>query len=79
VLWPVSRGGDFRLPDPGRADHQDVLGVNLIPQIVAKAFPAPAVAQGNGDGAFGIALADDETVKLGDDFAGGQVGHSVDP
>ena len=68
---------DLGLADAGGADHQDVLGIDLIPQVVAKALPAPAVAQSHGDGAFCVGLADDEAVKLGDDFARGQVGHSV--
>ena len=35
----------------------------------------PAGAQGHGDGALGVGLPNDETVELGDDFAGGQIGH----
>jgi hypothetical protein len=31
---------------------------------------APAVAQGDGDGALGVLLADDEAVEFRDDFAG---------
>jgi hypothetical protein len=36
---------------------------------------APAVAQGDGDGALGLVLADDVAVELADDLAGGQFGH----
>src|SRR5690606_41033231 len=39
---------------------------------------APAVAQGDGDGALGVGLADDVAVELGDDLAGRQgrcIGH----
>src|SRR6056297_1601789 len=67
--------GDLGLADAGGADHQDVLGVNLVAQVVGQLLAAPAVAQGDGGGALGVLLADDETVKLADDFAGGQVGH----
>src|SRR5690606_29391767 len=35
----------------------------------------PAVAQRYGHGALGVALADDEAVKLGYDLARGEVGH----
>ena len=38
--------------------------------------PPPAVAQRDRDGALGVGLADDEAVELGDDFAGGEVGHA---
>lgn len=34
----------------------------------------PAVAQGDGDGAFGAVLADDVLIEFGDDFSGGHVG-----
>ena len=67
---------DFGLAHAGGADHQDVLGVNLIPQAGGQTLAPPAVAQGDGDGAFRITLADDVAVKLGNDFARGQVGHS---
>jgi len=35
----------------------------------------PPIAQGDGDGAFRIGLADDEAIKLGNDFAGREMGH----
>src|SRR3546814_12128019 len=38
--------------------------------------PAPAVTQGDGDGALGIVLADDVAVEFVDDFAGSH-GHSI--
>jgi hypothetical protein len=67
------------LADPGWSDHQDVLGVDLVAKVVAQPFPPPAIAQGHGNGALGFLLADDEAVKFGDNLAGGEVGHSVDP
>src|SRR5690606_1310978 len=66
---------DFGLADAGRADHQDVLRQHLLAQLVVKLQPPPAVAQGDRHGALGIGLPDDEAVKLGDDFAGREVGH----
>jgi len=44
------------LPQPGGADHQAVLGRNFLAQFGGKPLAAPAVAQGNGDGALGILL-----------------------
>jgi len=67
--------GDLGLADAGGADHQDVLGINLVAQIRGELLAPPAVAQGDGDSALGVALADDEAIKLGDDLARGQVGH----
>ena len=63
------------LADAGRADHQDVLGQHLLAQLVVELQPPPAVAQRDRDRALGVGLADDEAVELGDDFAGGEVGH----
>ena len=66
---------DFGLADAGRADHQDVLRQHLFAQLVVELEPPPAVAQRDRDRALGVVLADDEAVELGDDFAGGEVGH----
>ena len=60
---------DLGLADAGRPDHQDVLGQNLLAQLVVELLPAPAVAERNGDGALGVALADDVAVELGNDLA----------
>ena len=67
--------GDFGFADAGGADHQDVLGIDLVAQIIVQLLAPPAVAQGDGHGALGVLLADDETVELRDNLAGGQVGH----
>ena len=64
--------GDLGLADAGRADHQDVLGQHLVAQRLGQLLAAPAVAQGDGDGALGVVLADDEAVEFGDDLAGGK-------
>ncbi len=61
---------DLRLADAGRADHEDVLGQHLLAHLAFEPLTAPAVAQRDGDGALGVALADDMAVKLGDDLAG---------
>ena len=68
--------GDFGLADAGRPDHQNVLRQHFLAQPVVELQPAPAVAQRDRDRALGVALADDEAVELGDDFAGGKVGHA---
>ena len=60
---------DLGLADAGRPDHQDVLGQNLLAQLVVELLAAPAVAERNGDGALGVALADDVAVELGNDLA----------
>src|SRR5215831_10202373 len=61
----------------GRADHQDILRQHLLAQLLVELQPPPAVAQRDCDRALGVALADDEAVQLGDDLAGGKVGHSA--
>ena len=68
---------DLGLADAGRADHQDVLRVDLVANVVGQLLAPPAVAQRDGDGALGVGLADDEAVELGDDLAGGEFGHVV--
>ena len=73
---PRQPARDFGLADAGRADHQDVLRQHLLAQLVVELQAAPAVAQRDGDRALGVALADDEAVELGDDFAGREVGHA---
>ena len=67
--------GDFGLADAGGADHQDVLGHHLVAHGRFELHAPPAVAQGDGDGAFGAGLADDVTIEFADDLAGGQLGH----
>ena len=46
-----------------------------LAQALVELQPSPAVAQRDRDRALGVGLADDEAVELGDDFAGGEVGH----
>ena len=61
--------GNLGLADAGWPDHQDVFGQHFVSQIVIKLLPAPAVAQRDGHGALGVSLADDEAIKLGNNFA----------
>ena len=65
---------DLGLAAAGGADHQDILGHHFVAQIVGQLLPAPAVAQGHGNGALGIILPDDVAIQCGDDLAGGQIG-----
>ena len=53
---------DLCFTDASWSDHQDVLGVDLIAQIIAQLFAAPTVAKCNGNGAFGLILADNKTI-----------------
>ncbi len=66
---------DLGLAHAGGADHEDVLGRDLVAQAAIDLLAAPAVAQRNGHGALGAGLADDVAVEFGDDFLGGHGGH----
>jgi hypothetical protein len=68
--------GDLGFTDTGRADHQDVFRGHFNAQLFRQLHPTPAIAQGNGDGALGIVLADDMAVEFVDDFTGSH-GHSI--
>ena len=63
--------GDLGFADPGRTDHQNVFGGNLVAQIFRDLLPSPAIPQRNGHGAFGFCLADNIAVQFGDDFSRG--------
>ena len=65
---------DLGLADAGRTDHEDVLRRDLGAQALGHLHAAPAIAQGDRDGALGRALPDDVLVELLDDFSGGH-GH----
>ena len=68
---------DLGLADAGRSDHQDVLGQHLLAQLVVELLAAPAIAQGDGHGALGVALTDDVAIELGHDLAGRETAHMV--
>ena len=64
--------GDLGFADAGRADHEDVLGRDLVAHLAVELLPPPAIADGDRDGPLGVVLADDVAVELGDDLARGQ-------
>jgi hypothetical protein len=70
---PGEPAGDLGLADAGRADHDDVLGRDLVAQIALDLLAAPPVAHRHGHRALGVALADHVAVELLDDLAGGQL------
>ena len=67
--------GDLGFADTGRADHQNVLGGDLVTQADIQLHPAPAVAQGDGHRPFGFVLADDVFVQLVDNLTGSHCRH----
>ena len=65
--------GDLGFADAGGADHDDVLGRDVLAQLGRQLLPPPAIADGDGHGLLGGVLADDVAIQLGDDLAGGQM------
>ena len=63
---------DLSFAHAGGADHDDVLGHDLVGQLGRELLAAHAVAQRDGDGALGVLLSDNVLVEFGDDFARGQ-------
>ena len=59
---------DLGFPNPGGADHQNILGRNFMPHGGIDLLTPPAIAQGDRHGAFGIALTHNMAVQLGNDF-----------
>ena len=62
---------DFCLAHARRADHQDVLRRDLLPQRLGHLLPPPTVAQCDRHGALRVVLPDDVLVELGDDLLRG--------
>ena len=62
---------DFRLAYAGRADHQNVLGDDLIPNLFRELSAAVSVAQGDGDRALGVVLTDDIAIQFRERSASG--------
>ena len=60
----------FSLADTGRSNHQDVLWRNFAAERFVDLYPAPAIPEGDSDGALGVVLADDVLVQFLDDFSG---------
>src|SRR5690554_3947579 len=67
--------GNLGFTHAGGADHQDILGGNLVTQAAVQLHPAPAVTQGNGHGTLGFLLAHDVFVKFVNDFTGSHCRH----
>ncbi len=66
--------GDFGFTHAGGADHEDVLGQNLVFKIGGHHLATAPVAKGNGAGSFGFVLADNELIELFHNFTRRQVG-----
>ena len=69
VGQPGQAARDFGFADAGGADHEDVLGHHLFGHLGLELLAADAVAQGDGDGALGVRLADDVLVEFADNLA----------
>ena len=67
--------GDLGLANPGRADHQDVLGGDLVAQCRVYLTTTPAITQRDSHRALGIGLADDVFVEFLNDLAWGHLRH----
>ena len=67
---PGQPAGHLRLSHPGGADHDDVVGGDLVPDVVRRLGPPPPVPHGDGNRLLGGLLAHDVAVELGDDQPG---------
>src|SRR5690606_8188465 len=63
---------DLGLSHPGGADHDDVLGRDLVAQRPLHLLASPAIAQRDRHRPLRLFLADDVSVELRDDLAGRQ-------
>ena len=68
IREPRQPARDLGLAAAGRADHQDVLGRDLLAQRIIDLHAPPAVAQRDRHRALGIGLADDVLVEFKDDL-----------
>ena len=66
---PRQRLCEQRLTDPGGADHDDVLGGDLVAEFLGNLLSTPPVPQGDGNRSLRFALSDDVTVELGDNLS----------
>src|SRR5690606_12770716 len=62
--------GDLGLAHARRPDHDDVVGDDLLADVLGRVEAAPAVPQGDGDAPLRVVLPDDVLVEGGDDLAG---------
>ena len=65
--------GNFCLAHPGGADHQDVLGGDVVALRSGKLLAPVSVTQGHRHRPLGRMLPDDVLIELGDDLQGGEV------
>ena len=65
---PREAPGDLGLADTGRADHEDVLRRDLLGELRRQLLTPRAVAERDGDGAFGVVLSDHVLVELRHDL-----------
>ena len=64
---------DLCLTHARGSDHDDVLGIDLLPYRIGESLAPCPVAQGHGDGPLGLLLADDILVQLRHDLCRGHV------
>ena len=63
------------LPTPVGPIIRMFFGSTSSRSVPVELLAPPAIAQGDGDGALGVVLADDVAVEFGDDFARREVHH----
>ena len=68
---PSQPAGDLGLPHPGRADEDDVVGGDLVPDGLRRLGPAPAIPDGDRDRALRGLLPHDVAIQLRHDLRGG--------
>ena len=61
--------GDLGFSDARGPDHDDVLGSDLVSEFLGNLLAAPTVAQGDRDGALGLALANNVAIEFRDDLS----------
>ena len=64
--------GDLGLPDAGRPDKDDVVGRDLVPDLLGSLRPPPAIPHRDGHRLLRGVLPDDVPVQFGDDLPRGQ-------
>ncbi len=71
--------GDLGFADARRPDHDDVLRRDVFTQIGRQLLAAPAVANGDGDGALGGCLTDNVAVQFLHDLTRRHLSHNSPP
>ena len=67
--------GDLRLTDAGGADHDDVLGRDVLAHLVRQILPPPAIANGHRHRLLGSILADDVAIQFLNNLPRRQICH----